>query len=133
PVRAAEHNLPQVYKNLCTNAADGSASTAKYADGTPNTTGLVPAFMPRYGEYYTSGYHLHCAASNIGCAPGGFFVNPGPGIYNGGVSLEGPVVGISGHRAAQARTHRGRFQVQTVQRHVARGNKAVGHEGGPIA
>mgnify|MGYP000831008175 FL=1 len=32
PVRAAEENLPQVYKNL-----DDSTTTATNADGTPNT------------------------------------------------------------------------------------------------
>ncbi len=73
PVRAATENLPQVYKNLNT-----STSTAKNADGTPNTSGLEPAFMPRLGEYYYSGYHLHCG--HTGCAAGNFFISPGPGV-----------------------------------------------------
>ena len=73
PMRAATENLPQVYKNL-----DDSTTTAKNADGTPNTTGMEPAFMPRLGEYYYSSYHLHCG--HTGCAAGNFFVSPGPGV-----------------------------------------------------
>ena len=79
PVRAAEENLPQVYKNL-----DDSTTTATNADGTANTTGLKPAYLPRLGEYYFSSYHLHCG--HAGCAAGGFFTNPGVGVTDFGLS-----------------------------------------------
>ncbi|MEE0706787.1 MAG: hypothetical protein UCH28_10455, partial [Adlercreutzia sp.] len=84
PVRAAEQNLPQVYKNL-----DASNTTPKNADGSSNTAGYEPAFFPRMGEFYYSSYHLHCGHST--CPAGSFFVNPGPGVSD--FSLSGAVTG----------------------------------------
>ncbi len=82
PVRAAQKNLPQVYKDL-----NASSTVATNADGSKNTTGLKPAYLPRFGEFYYSLYHLHCG--HPGCVAGGMFTNPAVG--SAGFTLGGPI------------------------------------------
>ena len=91
PVRAAEENLPQVYKNL-----DDSTTTATNADGTPNTTGAKPAYLRVWRVLLLQ---LPPALRTRRCAAGNFFTNPGVG---------NPASALEPHLGHQPRAHRER-------------------------